>query len=78
MAFFSPQYKLRIHILQIILIHVIMGLTVPRIFMKNQPRTRATTIALGMVSPFCSLLLPARSFQPLSLPSNISDLTHLC
>lgn len=56
MAFFGPQYKLRIHIIQIILIHIIMGLTVPRVFMKNQPRTRATTIALGMVSaPLLSL-----------------------
>ncbi|KIW95632.1 uncharacterized protein Z519_04217 [Cladophialophora bantiana CBS 173.52] len=48
MAFFDPRYKLRVHILQIILVHVIIGVAAPRLFMKNQPRTRATTISLAM------------------------------
>ena len=51
MGFFDPKHKLKVHILQIILIHVVLGLTVPRLFMKGQPRSRANTIALGMVSP---------------------------
>lgn len=63
MAFFGPQYKLHIHTLQVILIHIIMGLTVPRIFMKNQPRTRATTIALGMVSLSLPNILHPHSLQ---------------
>lgn len=48
MAFFTTRGKLIVHIIQIILIHVAIGLSAPRIFTKNQPRTRANTIALGM------------------------------
>ncbi|KIW59806.1 hypothetical protein PV05_00072 [Exophiala xenobiotica] len=48
MAFFDPKHKLKVHILQIILIHVVLGPSVPRLFMKGQPRSRANTIALGM------------------------------
>ncbi len=51
MAFFDPKHKLKVHILQIILIHVVLGPSVPRLFMKGQPRSRANTLALGMVSP---------------------------
>ena len=47
--FFNPQYKLSLHIIQLLLIAVAIGFTAPRMFMKNQPRTRANTIALGMV-----------------------------
>jgi len=50
MAFFDARYKLRVHLLQVLLVHVVIGLSVPRLFIKNQPRTRANTIALGMVS----------------------------
>lgn len=46
--FLSPRYKLPVHIVQIILVAVAIGLSVPRLFMKNQPRTRANTIAMGM------------------------------
>ncbi|KAF7190687.1 hypothetical protein HII31_07846 [Pseudocercospora fuligena] len=46
--FFHNRYKLQVHIVQIILIVIAMGLSVPRLFLKNQPRTRANTIALGM------------------------------
>ncbi|KAF2464170.1 uncharacterized protein BDR25DRAFT_243120 [Lindgomyces ingoldianus] len=48
MAFFSPRFKLPVHLLQLVLITFAMGLSVPRLFIKNQPRTRANTIALGM------------------------------
>ncbi|OQU94903.1 hypothetical protein CLAIMM_01188 [Cladophialophora immunda] len=48
MAFFDPKYKLKVHVLQIILIHVVMGVSAPQLFLKGQPRTRANTIALGM------------------------------
>ena len=48
-SFFSPRFMLPIHLLQLVLIAAAMGLSVPRLFMKNQPRTRANTIALGMV-----------------------------
>ncbi|KAF2163806.1 hypothetical protein M409DRAFT_57285 [Zasmidium cellare ATCC 36951] len=44
----NPRYKLPIHIVQIILVIIAIGLSVPRLFMKGQPRTRANTIALGM------------------------------
>lgn len=47
--FFHNRYKFPVHIVQLILIVAAMGLSVPRLFMKNQPRTRANTIALGMV-----------------------------
>ncbi|QDS72480.1 hypothetical protein FKW77_009934 [Venturia effusa] len=44
----SHRQKTVFHIVQLILVHVAIGVSTPRIFMKNQPRTRATTIALGM------------------------------
>ncbi|TLD18265.1 gb [Venturia nashicola] len=44
----SHKQKTIAHITQLLLIHVAIGCTVPRIFMKNQPRTRANTIAMGM------------------------------
>lgn len=47
--YFQARYKLPVQIVYIILVVVAMGLSVPRLFMKNQPRTRANTIALGMV-----------------------------
>ncbi|KAF2123026.1 hypothetical protein BDV96DRAFT_681612 [Lophiotrema nucula] len=47
-GFFSPRFKLPLHLVQLVMIVTAMGLSVPRLFMKNQPRTRANTIALGM------------------------------
>ncbi|KAF1963509.1 hypothetical protein CC80DRAFT_7846 [Byssothecium circinans] len=46
--FFHPRHKLPVHVAQIFLVAVAMGCSVPRLFMKNQPRTRANTVALGM------------------------------
>ena len=46
---FHSRFKLPLHILTGILVVIVIGLSVPRLFMKNQPRTRAGTIALGMV-----------------------------
>lgn len=48
--FFQAKYKLPVQIVYIVLVVIAIGLSVPRLFMKNQPRTRANTIALGMVS----------------------------
>ncbi|KAH7069463.1 hypothetical protein FB567DRAFT_555006 [Paraphoma chrysanthemicola] len=45
---FDSRFKLPVHVIQAIIISVVIGLSVPRLFMKNQPRTRASTIALGM------------------------------
>lgn len=45
---FASRFKLPLHLLQVVLVTVVIGLSVPRLFMKNQPRTRASTIALGM------------------------------
>ncbi|KAI5363745.1 hypothetical protein Slin14017_G057090 [Septoria linicola] len=45
---FNSRYKLPVQIVYIILVIAAMGISVPRMFMKNQPRTRANTIALGM------------------------------
>jgi hypothetical protein len=46
---FDSRFKLPVHIIQAILITIVIGLSVPRLFINNQPRTRASTIALGMV-----------------------------
>lgn len=46
---FASRFKLPLHITTGILVVIVIGLSVPRLFMKNQPRTRAGTIALGMV-----------------------------
>ncbi|QIW98134.1 hypothetical protein AMS68_003652 [Peltaster fructicola] len=48
MQFLSHRTKLPIHIVQLFLIVCVIGLSIPRLFMKGQPRTRANTIALGM------------------------------
>ncbi|KAH7356182.1 hypothetical protein BKA66DRAFT_445997 [Pyrenochaeta sp. MPI-SDFR-AT-0127] len=45
---FASRFKLPVHLIQAVLITVVIGLSVPRLFMKNQPRTRSSTIALGM------------------------------
>ncbi|KAJ4983850.1 hypothetical protein SVAN01_10654 [Stagonosporopsis vannaccii] len=45
---FNSRFKLPLHIITGILVVIVIGLSVPRLFMKNQPRTRAGTIALGM------------------------------
>ncbi|KAF1929584.1 uncharacterized protein M421DRAFT_91437 [Didymella exigua CBS 183.55] len=45
---FASRFKLPLHIVAGILVVIVIGLSVPRLFMKNQPRTRAGTIALGM------------------------------
>lgn len=47
--FFDIRYKFWVHIFELLLVVAAMGLSVPRLFAKNQPRTRANTIALGMV-----------------------------
>lgn len=49
MGLFNPRVKTPLHVVYIILVVAAMGLSVPRLFMKGQPRTRANTIALGMV-----------------------------
>ncbi|KAF9692656.1 hypothetical protein EKO04_009349 [Ascochyta lentis] len=45
---FSSRFKLPVHIVTGILVIIVVGLSIPRLFLKNQPRTRAGTIALGM------------------------------
>ncbi|KAF3049445.1 hypothetical protein E8E11_007748 [Didymella keratinophila] len=45
---FASRFKLPLHIITGILVIIVIGLSLPRLFMKNQPRTRAGTIALGM------------------------------
>lgn len=54
MPFLDPKYKLKVHILQIILVHIVIGVSAPQLFLKGQPRTRANTIAMGMVSFGCN------------------------
>jgi hypothetical protein len=48
---FAAGRKLPVHIFTAILVIIAMALSVPRLFVKHQPRTRANTIALGMVRP---------------------------
>ncbi|KAG9196552.1 hypothetical protein G6011_01673 [Alternaria panax] len=45
---FSNRFKFHIHIAQVVLVTVAIGLTVPRLFMNNVPRSRSSTIVLGM------------------------------
>ncbi|KAH8593638.1 hypothetical protein B0O99DRAFT_742628 [Bisporella sp. PMI_857] len=45
---FHSRVNLYIHILQIVLVHVVMGISGARIFFKTGPRTRATTMGLAM------------------------------
>jgi hypothetical protein len=47
-TYFDARYKKAVWIILFVLIHIAIGLTVPRLFMKG-PKTRNTTIALGMV-----------------------------
>ncbi|KAF6807920.1 hypothetical protein CSOJ01_07865 [Colletotrichum sojae] len=49
---FSPRLKSPIHLLQLLLVAVTLGISVARIFMPNRPRGRAGTMALGMTNPF--------------------------
>jgi hypothetical protein len=46
---FDSQHKMPVHKLQILLIIIAIGLTVPRLFIRNPPPTRAATLALAMV-----------------------------
>ena len=66
MAFFDIRYKLRVHILALVIIVIVIGLSVPRLFMKGQPRTRANTIALAMVRP------PKPNSKQISLPQTLT------
>lgn len=48
---------MKVHIVQIIVIHIVMGLSGARIFLKGGPVTRTNTMSLGIVSqafPTCS------------------------
>ncbi|OGM49911.1 hypothetical protein ABOM_001500 [Aspergillus bombycis] len=36
---------------------MVIGLSIPRLFMKNQPRTRASTIGLGMAAKSLVIIL---------------------
>jgi hypothetical protein len=52
---FSSRFKFHIHIAQVVLVILAIALTLPRLFITNVPRTRASTYALGMV---CGRSLP--------------------
>lgn len=45
------------HVVQIVLVIVVIGLSAARMLMKNAPRGRSTTIGLGMVSYLGCLIL---------------------
>ncbi|KAH9860721.1 hypothetical protein J1614_012053, partial [Plenodomus biglobosus] len=55
--FFSSRFKLHIHLLQVLLVSLALGLCIPRLFVKNAARTRSrsSTITLSMAAK--SLLL---------------------
>ncbi|KAH7008866.1 hypothetical protein EDB80DRAFT_893210 [Ilyonectria destructans] len=46
--YFAPRYKTPMHVVQIVLVIVVIGLSAARMLMKNAPRGRSTTIGLGM------------------------------
>lgn len=54
MGFLEYRFKLPIHMIELVLIHVALGVSAVRLFMPNVPRTRATTMALGFVSSYSS------------------------
>ncbi|KAI4951342.1 hypothetical protein J4E91_004051 [Alternaria rosae] len=45
---FSSRFKFPIHIAQVVLVILAIALTLPRLFIANVPRTRASTYTLGM------------------------------
>ncbi|KAB8277097.1 hypothetical protein BDV30DRAFT_223698 [Aspergillus minisclerotigenes] len=57
MNLFDTRWKLPLHCFQIFLIVMVIGLSIPRLFMKNQPRTRASTIGLGMAAKSLVIIL---------------------
>lgn len=50
-AFFDTRYKFPVQLLQLFLVHVVLILSVVRMFNRpaGAPRTRANTMSLGMV-----------------------------
>ncbi|KAJ5295818.1 hypothetical protein N7508_010639 [Penicillium antarcticum] len=49
MDLFRSQHKLKVHLVQLLLAIVIIALSVARLFLSGQkPRTRASTMGLGM------------------------------
>lgn len=46
----SYRFKLPIHVVEFVLIHIILGVSAARLFLPNMPRTRANTMGLGFVS----------------------------
>ncbi|KNG81525.1 hypothetical protein ANOM_010531 [Aspergillus nomiae NRRL 13137] len=57
MNLLDTRWKLPLHCFQIFLIVMVIGLSIPRLFMKNQPRTRASTIGLGMSAKSLVIIL---------------------
>ncbi|WYZ46148.1 hypothetical protein EsH8_IX_000373 [Colletotrichum jinshuiense] len=59
MRIFDNRYMLRVHILQIIVIHVVMGLSGARMLMKQKggPVTRTNTMSLGMAAKSMMFLI---------------------
>lgn len=77
MGLFNPRVKTPVHAVYALLVVVAMGLSVPRLFMKNQPRTRANTIALGMVSHLDFLSATPASILTQVLGRQILDVHRL-
>ncbi|KAK1495542.1 hypothetical protein CCUS01_13423 [Colletotrichum cuscutae] len=48
MPLFDNRHMMKVHIVQIIVIHIVMGLSGARIFLKGGPVTRTNTISLGI------------------------------
>jgi hypothetical protein len=61
MGIFNSKWKTPLHCLQAFLVVVVIGLSIPRLFMKGQPRTRANTIGLGMVCLYARY--PVRTYH---------------
>ncbi|KAK0378813.1 hypothetical protein CLIM01_03860 [Colletotrichum limetticola] len=45
---FDNRHMMKVHIVQIIVIHIVMGLSGARIFLKGGPVTRTNTMSLGI------------------------------
>ena len=73
--FFSSRFKLQMHLLQVLLVSTAVGLSVPRLFIKNAPRGRVGTIALGMVR-YSIDILHALPSQLISAPSPLPSTTY--
>jgi len=48
---FDERQKMRVHVVQVVLITLAIVLSIGRVTIKNPPASRANTVAITLVSP---------------------------